>query len=71
MSTVAVAVDLVINTKSGKASVQIQRVTDSVGQDRTAEFNSFCSSQRLPSSSQSEIEVAAVEFAKARPASLP
>ncbi len=71
MATVALTVDLTVDIPNAKVSATVQKITDSMGQDRTEDFRKFCSDQNLPLSSQSDIEQAVVEFAKARQTSLP
>lgn len=48
----------------------MQKITDSMSQNRAEDFRKFRSDQDLPLSSQSDIEQAVVEFAKARQTSL-
>lgn len=71
MATVALTIDLTVDIPNTKVSATVQKVSDSMGTDRTADFLNFCSTSNLPLSSQGEIEHAVVEFAKARQTSLP
>jgi hypothetical protein len=71
MATVAITVDLTVDIPNAKVSATVQRICDSMGQDRTEDFRKFCSDKNLFLSSQGDIEQAVVEFAKARQTSLP
>jgi hypothetical protein len=71
MATVALTIDVTVDIPNARISATVQKVSDSMGADRTADFNRFCSSNSLPLTTQSEIEHAVVEFAKAYQSSLP
>jgi len=71
MATIAFTVDLIVDIPNGEVSATVQRVSDSMGNDRTTDFRGFCSSNNLPLTMQGEIERAVVEFATAHQSSLP
>ncbi len=71
MATVVLNVNLTVDIPSDEISATVQKVSDSMGHDRTTDFKSFCSSNSLPLTSQGEIEHAILEYAKANQVSLP
>lgn len=71
MTNDALNIDLLINISNSKVTTVVKRVSDSMGTDRTAEFQQFCSANSLPLSLQGEIADAALEFVKVHPTSLP
>lgn len=71
MATVALTVDLTVDIPNDEVSATVQKVSDSMGNDRTTDFRSFCSSNNLPLTTQGEIEHAIVQFTKANQNSLP
>ena len=71
MPKIALQVEMIVDIPRSSITASVQKVTDSAGQDRTADFKSFTSTNQLPISTQSEIEEAALEYAKQKEASLP
>lgn len=71
MANVILSVELIVDIPNAKVSATVQKISDSMGQDRTEDFRKFCGEKSLPLSSQGDIEQAVVEFAKARQTSLP
>ena len=71
MATISLQVEIIVGTSNSSIKASIQKVTDSAGQDKTENFKTFASDKKLPISTQSEIEAAAVEYVKQDEASLP
>jgi hypothetical protein len=71
MATINLQVELVVDTSNSSTKASILKVTDSGDQDKTENFKTFASKNQLPISTQSEIEAAALKYAKQNQASLP
>lgn len=71
MTQISLQVEMRVDIQNSSITAVIQKVTDSIGGDRTADFSNFASKHQLPISTQSEIEAAVLEYAKRNQASLP
>lgn len=71
MSKVAISAELEVDIPNSKVTARVKHVSDAMGADRTAEFIQHCKTNKLPISSQSEIEHAVVEYTRAYASSLP
>ena len=69
MAQIALQVEMIVDIPNSSITASIQKVTDSVGQDRTVAFKAFTLSRQLPISKQSEIEAALLEYVKQNEAS--
>jgi uncharacterized protein YbbK (DUF523 family) len=71
MAQVSLQVEMIVDIPNSSIAAVVQKVTDSIGNDRTADFRSFASSKKLPIATHSEIELAILEYVKQNQASLP
>lgn len=62
---------MVVDIPNSSVTASVQKVTDSMGEDRTTDFRNFASNGQLPLSSQSEIEAVVLEYVKQNEALLP
>jgi hypothetical protein len=71
MAQIALQVEMVVDIPNSSITASVQKVTDSMGQDRTTDFINFATSRKLSITSQSEIENAVLEYVKHNATSLP
>ena len=71
MTSITISVDFIVDIPNSTPSTRVQRVSDSQGTDRTAEFLKFCESHNHPLAKQVDVESALNAFVTTHAATLP
>lgn len=71
MTTVRLTANLIVDIPNANISATVEKISDSMGRDKTKDFYKFCDDKQLSLSSQDGINQAIVEFAKSQDISLP
>jgi len=66
MTTVVLSVELEVDIPGSEITSKAQSVHDAAGVNRTTDFRQFCANAGLPLNRQAEIELALLDYVKAR-----